>query len=128
MPQLDASLSVESLRQDSLPSNVSVGEPIRLCVRADMLPDGSFGAQWLVITPDRVRVYASLDGGEPAERVALPLREIKSPKAESLVGGGVLEVTHGEETIELARYTNARAARFAFAARALERWAKGEEL
>jgi ATP-binding cassette subfamily B protein len=112
---------------EPLPENVKLEEPVRLCITADLLPDGSFGRQWLVVTDETVRVYATTDGGEPKLRLELPLRELESPKAESVVGGGVLEAAHRDQTIELARYTNAQAKRFAFAAKALEKWAKGEE-
>ena len=30
---------------DTLPENISVEEPVRVCASADLLPDGSFGKQ-----------------------------------------------------------------------------------
>ncbi len=112
---------------EPLPPGVPSEMQARLCMTADLLPDGSYGRQWLVVEGDTVRVFAPSGNGAAKERLSLPLRALESPKAESVVGGGVLEVTHEGQTIELVRYTNARSAPFAFAARALEKWAKGEE-
>jgi ATP-binding cassette subfamily B protein len=110
---------------DTLPENISVKEPVRVCASADLLPDGSFGKQWLLITNEKVLVFT--DGGVPTKRLELTLSELKSPKVDSVVGGGVLEANRNGETIELVRYTNADAKKFSAIAKALEKWTKGEE-
>ncbi|MBM3239317.1 ABC transporter ATP-binding protein [Candidatus Poribacteria bacterium] len=110
---------------DTLPENISVKEPVRVCASADLLPDGSFGKQWLLITNEKVLVFT--DGGVPTKRLELILSELKSPKVDSVVGGGVLEANRDGETIELVRYTNADAKKFSAIAKALEKWTKGEE-
>jgi len=110
----------------SLPDGVKIGEPVRLCVEADLLPDGTFGAQWLVVTPSRVLVVSQQDG-QAGVRLELPLSAVAEPKAHTFVGGGALEVSHDGTLVELVRYTASRAPRFATAAKLMESWLKGEE-
>ena len=117
---------------DPLPDNVTIDEPMRLCVAADLRADGSaakgsvFGSEWLVVTESHVRVM-SQDDSVVSERLGLPLADLKEPKAQNFVGGGALEVSHDGSVVELVRYTSARAGRFATAAKLLEKWLKGEE-
>jgi len=110
---------------DSLPENISVEEPIRVCASADLLPDGSFGKQWLLVTNEKVLIFT--DGEVPTKRLELSLGELESPKVDPVVGGGILEVSRDGETIELVRYTNAETKKFSAIAKALEKWTKGEE-
>ena len=110
---------------DTLPENISVEEPVRVCASADLLPDGSFGKQWLLVTNENILVFT--DGEVPTKRLEFSLSELESPKVDSVVGGGVLEVSRDGESIELVRYTNADAKKFSAIAKALEKWTKGEE-
>ena len=110
---------------DTLPENISVEEPVRVCASADLLPDGSFGKQWLLVTNENILVFT--DGEVPTKRIELTLNELESTKVDSVVGGGVLEANRNGETIELVRYTNASAKKFSAIAKALEKWTKGEE-
>ena len=91
-----------------------------------MLPDGSFGKQWLIVTGEQLHVFTESDS-VVEERYQLPLKELTEPKAENYVGGGAFEVAQDGNRLELVRYTNARAGRFASAAGLLEKWLKGEE-
>ncbi|MGD9518395.1 MAG: ABC transporter ATP-binding protein [Armatimonadota bacterium] len=111
----------------SLPEGVKVEGAVRLCVEADLRPDGSFGHEWLVVTEDRVLVLTQVDGGV-TQRLELPLAEVEEPRAETLAGGGALEVSHAGSRIELLRYTSSRVPRFAAAASLLSKWSKGEEV
>jgi len=113
--------------RDSLPDDVSIEGDIRACVTADLLPDGSFGEEWLVVTEDAVLVYRQPGGGSTERRLRLALAEIKSIRAEALVGGGALEARLDGRTVELVRYTNSRAQHFAALAKVANRWIKGEE-
>lgn len=115
------------MRQDSLPEGVSLEEPVRLCLAANLKPDGSYGQSYLVVTPSRVMVFAAEEGDGLRTHWDLPLQELSEPKAETLAGGGVLEVTHNGSRVDLVRYTASQIPRFATAARLLEKWAKGEE-
>ena len=110
----------------NIPEWVKLGDAARLCVRADMHPDGSFGEEWLVITDDRLKVLAR-NGAGTEVRHDYALSDLSEPKAENLVGGGVLEVMRDGSRMELIRYTSARAPRFAIAAGLLEKWVKGEK-
>ncbi len=110
---------------EPLPQGLELEGPARLSVEADLLPDGAFGKELLVVTAEKLRVI-TVDGAAPAVRLELPLAELKEPKAESFFGGGALEVSHNGARVELVRYTAARFPRFATAAKVLEKWLKGE--
>ncbi len=111
---------------EPVPKELGLEGQVRLSVEADLLPDGSFGRELLVVTEAKVHVVA-LDGAAPSVRLEFPLAELKEPKAESFFGGGALEVSHDGARVELVRYTAARARRFATAAKMLEKWLKGEK-
>ena len=112
--------------EEPLPEGIEIEEPVRMSVEADMHPDGSFGKEWLVVTADRLCVFAQ-NGDSVTTTADFPLAEVSDPKAESFVGGGALEITHGETRLELVRFTSARAPRFLIAAQLLDKWLKGED-
>ena len=112
--------------KESLPEGVELDEPIRLCVQADLHPDGSIGREWLAVTDRRVRVFSE-DSAGIQTRWDFALDELKEPKAEAFVGGGALEASHDGARVELVRYTAARTPRFRTAAQLIEKWSKGEE-
>lgn len=114
------------MRKSSLPEGLSISEPVRLCLEADLRPDGTFGREWLVATDNRVRVYAE-NGAVVEPRLDLPLKDLSEPKTENLIGGGALRVERDGVRLELVRYTNAKAPSFASAAGLLDKWLKGEE-
>lgn len=111
---------------EPLPENIEIGENVRACASADMLPDGTFGQEWLIVTEERLLVYTAGPSG-PVPRMALLLSEIDSPKAESMIGSSILEVGHDGKTIEVVRYTNSRSRRFGAIIKALGKWIKGDE-
>jgi hypothetical protein len=80
-------------------------------VATDMSAAGRFGEEWLVLTPDRLRVYEGNGGGFRA-RVDLPMADLKSASADSLVGGGALLATIDGQTIEVLRYSNTHQRKF----------------
>jgi len=111
---------------DALPDGLDLGESVRISVRSDLLPDGEYGEEWLVVTDSRALVVER-DGEGARVRWESALTELSEPKAESFVGGGALEVTRNGTREEVIRYTNARASRFGTVARLIEKWAEGEE-
>jgi len=111
----------------TLPEDADLDVPIRLCVESDLHDDGSFGRQWLVVTNDELLILSTNGSGTQVKH-RLPLAELRDPKAENLVGGGVLCVCRNGEKIELLRYTTSRAARFTSAANLLEKWIKSEDV
>ena len=60
-----------------------------------------------MIPKDALQVHAP-DGTRPAPRFDAALTELKSPRADSLVGGGALTATLDGKTVELVRNTNAK--------------------
>ena len=110
----------------SLPEGVQVEGEVRLCVEADLHPDGSYGTEWLVVTEAQLLVIGK-NGAGLERRYCLPLQEISEPKSANFVGGGAFEVLHQGERLELIRYTNGCMPSFATAAGLVEKWVKGEE-
>jgi len=105
-----------------------------IAVAADLTPQGAFGEEWLVVTRDRLLVYAP-NGAAPKPRLDLPLTALKSPSADPLIGGDALQATVNGEAVELVRYTNARQRTFSRVAKYLsdvaeahDTRAKGEEV
>lgn len=107
----------------ALPEGVSLDD-VRMCVEADLLHDGTFGQEWLAVTD--THLYVISRNGRTDIRHTLPLAELKEPKADAFIGGGALEVLHGDTRIPLLRYTSARVPRFSAAAHVLDKWLKGE--
>jgi ATP-binding cassette subfamily B protein len=112
---------------EDVPQDLCLSEPIKLCVASDLLPDGTFGRQWLIVAGEKLLIFAS-DDVKAQRRFEIPLKEIESVKAEGVVGGGVLEAKHNGKTVELIRYTNAHSRKFGEVAKVLEKWSKGEEI
>jgi len=117
-------------------------ERIRLSAYTDIGADGLFGIRWLVVTDDCVQAYSPLPGWVPPVMgngvnavieppdvhcdIDLPLACISDAVTESLVGCGALTVTRDGKSLELLRYSNARASIFAEVARYLAAVAKQE--
>jgi ATP-binding cassette subfamily B protein len=80
-----------------------------LCtLETDLLPDGTFGVERLVLTTDRLQVHSG-----DRVRVDVALAELHAPRVEGLVGGSAIEAVVRGEPIEVIRYSDAYAARFA---------------
>ena len=80
-------------------------EPV-IALRADLTLSGVFGEEWLIVTDSQLAVYA-VDGGLPVQRFACPLADLRSPKLDSLVGGGALVADMDGACVEIIRFTNA---------------------
>ena len=107
---------------------------LRIAIATDLRPDGQFGAEWLVVTEDRVRVVGA-EALSPARtpgaaetvetvwarepRIDLALTALASVRTDSLVGGGALVAVVEQRTVELVRFSNARQHAFSHAGKFL---------
>lgn len=112
---------------DPLPEGFLPQGELRLCVKADLSPEGCFGQEWLVVTESRLYVVREAEGKTEA-RLDIPLTDVKEPRVEMLVDGGALEITRNDKRLELLRFTASRSPRFSTAAGMLAKWLKDEEV
>ena len=80
-----------------LPEGAQMDGEVRLCLEADLHPDGSYGQEWMVVTEAQVLVFGN-NGAGLQRRFTLPLSEISEPKAANFIGGGAFELLHDEQT------------------------------
>lgn len=97
-------------------------EPV-FSAKTDLLHNGHFGEQWIVITEQEIAVWES--GGAPLR--SLRLDQVTEARTVNGVGGGTLLADTGSGPVVIARYTAALSALFGFAAKLLTAMAKGEE-
>jgi len=91
--------------RERLPRWLAPGEYLAAFLYADILPDGSFGERWVLLTNRRVMVLGSPDGkGAVALEFELPLAEVDSAATRSYIGSAALILTCRERAHELARY------------------------
>ena len=114
-PQVDAKL------QNIKPPE----EQTHIQVATDLIDDGSFGEQWLVVTDQRLLVIPS-EGADGV--VEVPLKVITETKIEEFVGAGRLEVEHGGVEPTYLYYSNSLIPKFAEVAEAIKQLTKGEPL
>jgi ATP-binding cassette subfamily B protein len=98
-------------------------EEAHIQVATDLIDDGSFGEQWLVVTDERLLVIPT-EGADGV--VEVPLEVITETKIEELVGAGRLEVEHGEGEPTYLYYSNSLSPKFAEVAEAIKQLTKGE--
>src|SRR5947209_8604809 len=88
---------ITTLRQEALPETLETAlaavdgarDTVLIAVAADLARDGSFGEEWLVLTRDRLLTFEPKGGGL-IRRLDVPLKALKSPASDSLVGGAAL--------------------------------------
>src|SRR5512135_2620902 len=101
------------------------GEEELIRIASDLTADGSFGSLWVVVTGERLLIV-------PPERddgvVELLLREIAAARAETLVGGGCLEIAWNAGPLIRIPYSASLSDQFAEVARGIEQLRKGEPL
>ncbi|MGI8972155.1 MAG: hypothetical protein ACR2HB_15845, partial [Dehalococcoidia bacterium] len=90
--------TLPALLEKALGVNNGHRDDLVVAVATDLTLRGGFGEEWLVVTKDRLLVYAS-DGDRPLPRLDLALSDLKAPAADSLVGGGALQATVNGETV-----------------------------
>ena len=94
-------------------------------VATDLIDDGSFGEQWLVVTDQRLFVIPT-EGADGV--VEVPLKVIKETRIEELVGAGRLEVEHGASEPTYLYYSNSLSPKFAEVAEGIKQLTNGETL
>ena len=107
---------------------LAADEQALLAVAADMTEEGRYGERWLLLTNQRVLTLTAPNGAPPQPLVALPVRELKDIRTETLVGGGRLVAVHQGQARELLHYSNSLTPKVGEAARGLRQLAKGEPL
>ena len=98
-------------------------EQTHIQVATDLIDDGSFGEQWLVVTDERLFVIPS-EGADGV--VEVPLKVITETNIEELVGAGRLEVEHGDGEPTCLYYSNSLSPKFVEVAEAIKQLTKGE--
>jgi ATP-binding cassette subfamily B protein len=98
-------------------------EQTHIQVATDLIDDGSFGEQWLVVTDERLFVIPT-EGADGV--VEVPLKVITETNIEELVGAGRLEVEHGGGEPTCLYYSNSLSPKFAEVAEAIKQLTKGE--
>ena len=116
-----ASAAVEEKIRRALPPE----EEILIQVFTDLMGDGMYGAQWVVVTPRRVVVLPEkgTDGV-----VEVLLEQIKTARTEALVGGGSLEIEREDQPGVRVPYSGTLAVKFSEVARGIEQLRKEEPL
>ena len=98
-------------------------EQTHIQVATDLIGDGSFGEQWLVVTDERLFVIPT-EGADGV--VEVPLKVITETRIEELIGAGRLEVEHGRGEPTYLYYSNSLSPKFAEVAEAIKQLTKGE--
>jgi ATP-binding cassette subfamily B protein len=94
------------------------GLPVLFATATDLATDGRFERHWLVINQRFVTVLT--DGPEPRVVCALALAEVESFRAHGVVGSGFLQALVSGVWVDVLRYSNSLAQRFAKVAGKLE--------
>lgn len=111
--------------QDPLPpallpvlGELEFNDPVLLTSASDLSHEGEFEQQWLAVTARQLAVLAD----EPEARVlrVLPVEAVESFRAHGVVGSGFLQARVGGVWVDLVRYSNRLATRFAKVAGKLE--------
>ena len=100
-------------------------EEARIQVATDLIDDGSFGEQWLVVTDERLFVIPT-EGADGVVEVLLKV--VTETKIEEFVGAGRLEVEHGASEPTYLYYSNSLSPKFAEVAEGIKQLTKGETL
>jgi hypothetical protein len=101
-------------------------DPPLLTTAADLSHEGEFEQQWLVVSADRLVVLAG--GPKPRVLRVLPVEAVESFRAHAVVGSGFLQARVDGVWVDLLRYSNGLANRFAKVAGKLEQLRNEGEL
>ena len=102
---------------------LAADEDVLIRVHSDLTDDRTYGAQWVLVTPERV-VVASEAGIDGAVEVAID--QVKVARTEALIGGGRLEIEREAAPTVSVPYSGSMAATFSEVARGIEQLRKGE--
>ncbi len=100
------------------------GAEVKVSALGDLLRDGVYGDQWLVLAGDRVLVLT--DGQVPEVSTDLPLAEINAFEIDNLVGGASLRAVMNGHRVDVIPFSNALADRFGRVREQLDAAAKGK--
>ncbi|MCC7490729.1 MAG: ATP-binding cassette domain-containing protein [Fimbriimonadaceae bacterium] len=124
----DRPVSIREPLPDDLAALVAAaGLEARISVAADIARDGQLGKRWLLADPSRVLVVGTT-GGSPSIELDVAVADLQAVRIDSLVGNQALVAVREGDDLELVRFTNATARRFAKVRRRLDDWRQGEEL
>ena len=102
---------------------LAADEDVLIRVHSDLTDDRTYGAQWVLVTPERVVVApeAGIDGA-----VEVAIDQVKVARTEALIGGGRLEIEREAAPTVSVLYSGSMAAKFSEVARGIEQLRKGE--
>ena len=102
---------------------LAADEDVLIRVHSDLTDDRTYGAQWVLVTPERVVVApeAGIDGA-----VEVAIDQVKVARTEPLIGGGSLEIEREAAPTVSVPYSGSMAAKFSELARGIEQLRKGE--
>ena len=92
--------------------------PIFLTTATDISPEGRFERQWLIVCRDRLTVFT--DESDPRVVSAVGLAEVEEFRTHGVVGSGFVQARVGGVWVDVLRYSNSLAGRFARVVRKLE--------
>jgi ATP-binding cassette, subfamily B, bacterial len=102
-----------------------MGRDLRLCTCTDIDRLGRYRLQWLAVTDDTVAVVPETDDEPP---IIVRFTEANEFRCEAVVGSGLLQARVGECYVDLLRYSNRMADRFAKVAKKLQQRLAGEPI
>jgi ATP-binding cassette subfamily B protein len=92
--------------------------PVLVAAATDITLDGQLECQWLVANAQHCAVVT--EGPSPRMRQALPIARVESFRAYGVVGAGFLQARVDDTWVDVLRYSNSLAPRFAQVANQLE--------
>jgi ATP-binding cassette subfamily B protein len=114
-------LRAELERRGMAPSDV------RLATESDLDFLGRYNEQWLIVTAERVLTFA-LDGDGAHPGLDLAVRDLELARVDVRVGSGFVQAKTAQGWVNVIRFSNAQATKFAKAAGKLRAMLKGTPL
>ncbi|MGQ9609470.1 MAG: ABC transporter ATP-binding protein [bacterium] len=100
---------------------------LQIAVSSDIDKDGNFGKQWLLATNNDIMIFSPNGRGVLLQK-RFSIKELSEVRIQSLIGCSAIEaLTSDGKLIELLRYSDSSASKFAAAVRWLDQVAKGEK-
>ena len=102
---------------------LSDGETPLMRVCSDLDADGKYGAQWVVVTGERILVLQE-EGARDA--VDIPVEDVRVARTENVVGGARLEIEREARPTVCVSYSQTQAQKFSEVARGIEQLRTGQ--
>ena len=110
---------------EKYPKNAEIDTEVLFAAKADVMPDGTFGAQWLMVTKDQL--FVTDGSGETV--IKKEVTNLKETSIQTFVGGGSLNVkTTDDDVFIMVRFTPALMKKFVFANKIVEALIKKEPI